>query len=612
MQLNPQIGDFAVLMSKGSLARDKTAEDLRWPHIYEKTDLRCENISRSDALRIFTAGGTRTTEDQSWVACGAYHAPSLSESADFHNWLCTALANNQSPLERSYKGKFCSVVCNPEQHLLVACTDYMRTMPLYYAELDQGIAVGTDIRLLASLINADEIDENAIYHYLNFACIPTPHTIFRSIKKIPTGSQLTFSNGKLSIERYWKPEYRGTGPQDEVLATEQLHDTICQSISSNAPVEGEDWGAFLSGGNDSSTICGVLAASNTDQQLKTFSIGFSEPGYDELPYARIASQAFGTQSHELTVSADDTFDVIPKLVAIYDEPFGNSSAIPTYFCSELAASNGVNTLIAGDGGDEIFGGNERYAKDSIFQRFYSLPGAIKYPMQLLAQGLSGVDSRFLNRYKNFVRRASLANPERFYTDDSFASDHFDTLLTPEFAARVNRESSLAIVDGHYQSCDSQAELDRLMFIDLQMAIADNDLSKVNRTAKASGVSVLYPYLSREIVDFTATLSPHFKVRGTDKRYLFKQAVEKILPLEIRQKRKQGFGLPVAVWFRENEKFKNLTREIVLSQRAMERGIFNTSELQNIVDRHQKGHWDYSEKIWKLLILELWLRDNVDA
>lgn len=612
MQLNPQIGDFAVVLSAGSNVSHKATEDLRWPHIYSRTEVRSENTSASHALRVFTAGGTHTTEDQSWIACGAYHALSLTESADFHNWLCKALANNQSPLGRDYKGKFSSVVCNPEQQTLIACTDFMRTMPLYYAELDQGIAVGTDIRLLASCIDTSEVDEYAIYHYLNFACIPTPHTIFRAIKKIPTGSLLKYSNGKASIERYWKPEYSGTGPQDEARATEQLHDTICRSINNNAPREGNDWGAFLSGGNDSSTICGVLASASNDQKLKTFSIGFSEPGYDELPYARIASQAFGTESHELTVSADDTFDVIPKLVAIYDEPFGNSSAIPTYFCSELAARNGVSTLIAGDGGDEIFGGNERYAKDSIFQRFFALPGAVKYPMQLLASGLSNVDSRFLNRYKNFVRRASLANPERFYTDDSFASDHFDTLLTPEFAARVDRESSLAIVDGHYQSCGSQAELDRLMFIDLQMAIADNDLSKVNRTAKASGVSVLYPYLSREIVDFTATLPPHFKVSGTDKRYLFKKAVEQILPQEIRQKRKQGFGLPVAVWFRENEKFKNLTREIVLSKRAMERGIFNIAELQSIVDRHQKGHWDYSEKIWKLLILELWLRENVDA
>lgn len=612
LQLNPQIGDFAVVMSVGYSGIEKAAADLRWPNIYSDKQIRRETTIHPNTIRVFTAGGARTTEDQSWIACGVYHALSLTEGEEFHNWLSNALANKQSPVGREYRGKFSSMVCNPEQKTLIACTDYMRTMPLYYAEIDQGIAVGTDIRLLASCIEAKDVDDYAIYHYLNFACIPTPHTIFRDIKKIPTGSLLQYSDGKVSIERYWKPEYTDTATKDEAKAIEQLRDAICHSIKNNAPKDGQDWGAFLSGGNDSSTICGVLAAAKSDQKLNTFSIGFSEPGYDELPYARIASKAFDTESHELTVSADDTFNAIPKLVATYDEPFGNSSAIPTYFCSELAASHGVRTLVAGDGGDEIFGGNERYAKDSIFQRFFALPGAIKYPMQTLASGLSGIDSRFINRYKNFVKRASLPNPERFYTDDSFASDHFETLLTPEFAARVDRNSSLAIVDGHYQDCGSQAELDRLMFIDLQMAIADNDLSKVNRTAKASGVSVLYPYLSKDIVDFTATLSPDFKVNGTDKRYLFKKAVEQILPQEIRQKRKQGFGLPVAVWFRDNEKFKSLTEEIVLSKRAMDRGIVNNSELQSIVERHQKGHWDYSEKIWKLLILELWLRDNVDA
>ena len=273
---------------------------------------------------------------------------------------------------------------------------------------------------------------------------------------------------------------------------------------------------------------------------------------------------------------------------------------------------GQDCLLGGDGGDEIFGGNERYAKDYVFQRYYDLPSPLKAIGGMLGASLKPVDQRFANRIKNFLHRGALANPERFYTDDSFASDYYQELLTPELRARCPERSSLAILDRHFAEADASADLNRLMYIDLQMAIADNDLTKVNRSAKAAGVSVLYPYLTPELIQFMGRVPHGLKVKQTAKRYLFKKAVAPILPDAILTKKKQGFGLPFGHWFRHDPKISAFLRDILMSKRCRERGYVESGFLTRLLDRHQQGVWDYSNELWLLLMLELWHQRFVDG
>ena len=492
-----------------------------------------------------------------------------------------------------------------------ACTDPMRQIPLFLLETKGLVAVATDLRLLTQLPGWEpSVSRQAIYHHLNFSYIPTPFTIFEQVRKLPPGARLTADAEAVRVDRYWRPAYPEdlTGGEDDLA--ERLRQQMETSIGGYAASDAEA-ACFLSGGTDSSTIAGILAKTAGADKTHAFSIGFAEEAFDELDYARTAAQAFGIQHHERRIDAEETLAAIDILVEAFDEPFGNSSAVPTYYCADLARSQGQDCLLGGDGGDEIFGGNERYAKDYYFQRYYDLPSPVKAIGGMLRAGLKPIDQRFANRIKNFLHRGALANPERFYTDDSFASDYYEELLTPELREQCPERSSLAILDKHFAEADASSGLNRLMYIDLQMAIADNDLTKVNRSAKAAGVSVLYPYLTPELIQFMGRVPHGLKVKQTAKRYLFKKAVTSILPEAILTKKKQGFGLPFGHWFRHDPKISAFLGDILMSKRCQERGYMEGAFLKRLLDRHRQGVWDYSNELWLLLMLELWHRRFVD-
>jgi asparagine synthase (glutamine-hydrolysing) len=510
-----------------------------------------------------------------------------------------------------YRGKFALIELDAAEGGFTAHTDPMRQIPLFVLETPGLIAVATDLRLLTQLPGwQPTVSSQAIYHHLNFSYIPTPFTIFEEVRKLPPGARLTVDASGLRLERYWKPAYpEDLARSDDQLAAE-LRARMRTDIGGYVRADAEP-ACFLSGGTDSSTIAGILADTAGAERTHAFSIGFAEEAFDELDYARTAAKAFGLRHHERRIDAGETLAAIDILVESFDEPFGNSSAVPTYYCAALARSEGHNCLLGGDGGDEIFGGNERYAKDYYFQRYYDLPAPAKALGGMLRAALKPIDQRFANRIKNFLHRGALANPERFYTDDSFASDYYRELLTADFRAKCPERSSLSILDRHFTEADASSGLNRLMYIDLQMAIADNDLTKVNRSAKAAGVSVLYPYLTPDLIAFMGRVPAGLKVKRTEKRYLFKKAVAPILPDAILTKKKQGFGLPFGHWFRHDPKISAFLGDILMSRRCRERGFLESGFLQTLLDRHRQEVWDYSNELWLLLMLELWHRRFVD-
>ena len=501
---------------------------------------------------------------------------------------------------------------SPDTGQLQIFTDPVRSVPVYYGMSGSTFVCASDPRLIfAAGLFEKRVDDAAIYHFLNFSYVPTPHSAYSGLAKMPAGSCLSVERGsRPELNCYWQPRFPEDLGGGESELTGLLESEMTRAIESTRPAEGR-WGTFLSGGTDSSSIAGVLARAQ-GEPVTSISIAFDEPGYDEQAYAKIAADAFGLDWHHRVVSADDTLELIPTLVDLFAEPYGNSSAVPTYYCAQEGRRLGLDTMLAGDGGDEVFGGNERYAKDVIYGWYATSPAVLRRGVSGALQSLGGFGGRFGNKLRNFAARGAMPNPDRFYMDDSFASDYFDRLLDPGFRARCNRDASVEIMREIYGRCDARSEVHRLMFIDFYMAIVDNDLTKVNGTARASGVDVNYPYLSPRLIDFVGRLPGKYKVKGLDKRYLFKKAMSGVLPAETLAKKKQGFGLPVGVWFRRDRRYRELLNDTLRSQRARERGYFDDGFLGWLIERHESGQWDHTQDLWMLLMLELWFRSQVDV
>lgn len=518
-----------------------------------------------------------------------------------------------APVQANWRGRFAHVQWSADGRRLAATTDHFASLPLYALKLPDAILIASDLRLLlASPACSRQVDLESVYHYLNFGCIPAPRTICRDIVHIEPGCRLLWNNGELSTQRYYLPEYPEDldGNDDELAA--QLLDRITASVRDFGPAQPDGWGCFLSGGTDSSSIVSLLARALAPRRIDTFSIGFAERGYDELGYARIAAEACGARPFTEVVGSNRTLELLKFAVGAYDQPFGNASAIPTLVCAELARSHGVDLLLAGDGGDEIFGGNQRYSKDRVMETYHRLPAPLRAIGGWIGRGASRSHRNLPQRVGNFVARASLPNPDRFYTDDSFASDYYGELLSADFRAAVPRDASLDLMRGVYALGEDASPLHRIMRLDLLHAIAQNDLVKVHGACKAHGVSARFPYLDPALVAFTGRLPERHKVRGLDKRHLFKRAMREVLPAQVLRKKKQGFGLPVAVWLREDPAFRAFTRDVLDDRRTRERGWFEQGCIDRLIEDHQRGSWDHSAAIWQLVVLELWLREHFDG
>lgn len=540
-----------------------------------------------------------------------YDAPAL-DAHTLHRLFAEHVPGTVDPA-RLHGANFAAVVVHNTEPRALALTAPFRQLPLYRATLDGLTVFATDARLVVELgVLPPDVDHDALYHYLNYSCIPAPHSIFRRLRKVPAGTQLRATPGMTLEECYWRPRFTGDYDGPVAALERELRDEIFETVRGHRPDATLRWGTFLSGGTDSSSIAGILSREHGAPPVRTYSIGFGEAGYDELEFARIAAARFGADARYRYVDEQDTLAAIPKLLEAYDEPYGNASAVPTYYCAAAAAADGMQVLIAGDGGDESFGGNERYAKDAVYRAYARLPQWLRNAVASRVGRPSRESGLLANRVRNFARRGALANPARFYKEESFASEYFDELLSPGFRGGIERDGSLHLMQQHYDELGHADELHRLMYIDLMMAIADNDLIKVQRASQAAGVCVIYPYLDMRLVDFTGRLRSYLKVNGTHKRWLFKRALREVLPERILAKPKQGFGLPIAVWARRPGPFRELMHDTLRSRRAAERGWFEQGFIEHLLDAHDRGGWDMSPELWRLLMLELWQREHVDA
>ena len=517
------------------------------------------------------------------------------------------------------RGEFIAGVWDGPRDTLHVATDRFRIFPLLYYVDQEKLVFASHMRALyaAGLSPSLSIDPQAVVDFMLASFIPTPKTIFREVRKLPPGSILSYRRGHVSTHSYWDINYLTPLNASKAELAHQLKYYFKDALS--VRYEGEkipsEVGTFLSGGVDSSAVTGVLAQLSRDP-VNSFSIGFSEERFNEMFYARTAAQEFGSKHHECFVSDQDTIDLISTLIEAFDEPFANASAVPTYYCARLARNHGVNVLYAGDGGDELFAGNERYAKERVFEYYDKVPPPLRRhfvrPLVfLLADRLGGA---LFTKAKKYILRASIPYPDRLCSYGLLKvvpqEDLFDNTLIEAIGANYDPDAD---VKRHYRAARATTELDRQMYIDLKLAIADNDLLKVTRMAEQAGTIVRFPFLDHHLAEFSANVPAGVRMKGRALRSFFKETYADILPQATLTKEKHGFGLPIPIWLKTNRVLNDMVQDLVASSRSLQRGYFKKAGLDTILKRHHEdGTSYYGTAVWNLLVLELWYQAYRDT
>jgi asparagine synthase (glutamine-hydrolysing) len=420
------------------------------------------------------------------------------------------------------------------------------------------------------------------------------------------------AEGRVRLERYWDLRYGQVTERNEGRLSQQLEAVVERSVAAHCKKDSfELQGAFLSGGTDSSTVVGMMTRA-AGAPVKAFTIGFEEQAFDEMGYAEIAARKFGSHHYTYRVGPRDCSDELLRVVRYFDEPFGNSSAIATYFCARLAAENGVNVLLAGDGGDELFGGNERYRTDKIFHNYFKLPAFLRKGCIEPLLAAVPVETSILSRARGYVRRANLPPVERFSSFQFLTAHPPAEVFDEGFLETLDGYSFLDIPLRHYAQAQAADHLDRLLYVDIKITLADSDLPKVTCMSELAGIRTRFPFLEREVAEFSACIPAGLKVKGMEKRYLFKRAFRNLLPIEIIRKKKHGFGIPVADWMKTDPRMREMSRDVLLSARSLGRGYFRRRFIEDLMARHEADQSPYyGDTLWTVFALELWHRVMVD-
>lgn len=510
------------------------------------------------------------------------------------------------------RGMFAFALWDEKRHRLFCARDRAGKKPLVYAQTKDGLLFASEIKsLLRDPGIGRTLDVRAIHHYLTYQYVPGPRSIFTSIKKLPPAHILIYERGNLRIERYWTLSYRqklrlSSLEEYGECFRELFQDAVKVRLRSDVPL-----GAFLSGGIDSSLVVAVMSRL-MNQPVKTFSIGFQEKTYDELPYARRIAEKYQTDHHEFTVKPD-ALSILPHLVWHYDEPFADSSAIPTYYVSKMTRDF-VTVALNGDGGDESFAGYERYLADRLADYYRRVPpfireGIIRRAIDMMPH--SANRRSFLRRLKRFVRGIA-EPPERRYVRwiCFFDNEMKEDLYTPSFRELTRDIDSVDVTVAWYARADAEHFLDRTLFVDVMSYLPEDLLVKVDRASMAHSLEARSPFLDHRVMEFAASLPVDLKLRGMETKYLLKHTLADMVPRDILKRRKMGFGVPLDVWFRND--LREMAYDLLLDKKSMERGYFSKEYVLKLLDDHVSGAYDHSYRIWALLFLELWHQMFVDG
>jgi asparagine synthase (glutamine-hydrolysing) len=477
---------------------------------------------------------------------------------------------------------------------------------LVYAQAGDSLVFASSLDTLGGHPEVQRrLSPQGIYDYLFYHVSPGPGTIFTGLHRVAPGHCIEFGGDSVGgPSQYWSIRFTEEhGQRPDVLKEEfvALMQSAVQEASEGAPT-----GAFLSGGTDSSTVSGMLACAGGGP-ARTFSIGFDVEGYDEMEYARIASKHFGCEHHEYYVTPKDVVDALPKIAASYDQPFGNASAIPTYYCAKFAREHGVTRLLAGDGGDELFGGNERYAKQHLLGLYQRVPARLRRSLiePLLLSSLRGQGIAPLRKLRSYLEQARPPMPQRYESYNLLMHLGNANVFEPGFLASIDADHPHKLMTEAHAPYAEASLINQMLAIDLRFILADGDLPKVTHMCELADMDVAFPILDDRLIDFSQKLPASMKLRGTELRWFFKHALLDFLPPEVITKQKHGFGLPVGAWLVDHKPLHNLAVDSIDLLR--ERGIVQPTFIDDLVTNRLRQHPAYfGTMVWVLMMLGLWL------
>lgn len=508
-------------------------------------------------------------------------------------------------------GAFSLAIIDNQRGETLLAIDRMGTLPMAYQAVGQALVFGSSAdALIRHPLTPGVIDAQGLYNFVHFHMVPGPGTVYQGQHRLLPGESLRFAKGRIDKRRYWRMQFdeQPNRPFAELKA--QFLDTLRAGVREAG--EGAEVGAFLSGGTDSSTIAGILTEVG-GKPANTYSIGFEAEGYDEMSYARLASRHFGTNHHEYYVTPDDVVAAIPKIAAVFDQPFGNASAVPAFYCARLAGQDGITRMFGGDGGDELFGGNERYSKQHIFALYERIPETLRSGLlePMLSNFPGGERVKLIRKARSYVEQASVPMPDRLETYNLLGRYGASAVFTSDFLDSARIDDPLRSLRETYGEQQSVALINRMLALDLKVTLADNDLPKVVRSCELAGMEVAFPFLSDDMVAFSAGLTAKQKLNGTKLRYFFKEAMRGILPDEIITKQKHGFGLPFGVWLQQHKPLQELASDSLTGLKK--RDIVRADFIDTLVGTHLKEHAGYhGTMVWVLMMMEQWFQQREQA
>ena len=504
------------------------------------------------------------------------------------------------------RGMFGLAIYDKNKRKLILARDRLGKKPLHYALHDGKLYFASEIKsILAVAPELAEVSSQALLEYLYYGYVPEPLTAFTGIHKLPSGHLLEFENGEVHIRQYWDlPEYDTHTPKSEEECLEELERRLFEAtrirLISDVPL-----GAFLSGGTDSSTVVGLMARASAGP-VKTFSIGFKKDEFNEADYARLVAKKFGTDHHEMILEPD-VVQTVEHITSTLEEPFGDSSMLPTYYVCQMARQH-VTVALSGDGGDEMFAGYDRYRIHAGRGAFERIPGWARSLFRerifpLLPSGMRG---------RKLSYNVTLPYQDRYIDGMAFlpAFERDVPLLSEDFRAILERSDDPAnVLRRYFAKAPAKDPVSQLLYVDTKTYMVDDILTKVDRMSMLNSLEVRVPILDHKFVEWAASLPPDWKLRGGQQKYILRKLAERVgVPREVLDRPKRGFQLPLVHWMR-NELKDMLT--ILLEPRTLNRGYFEAAGVRKLMDDHLLRGRTMTGRIWRLLMFELWHRNFLE-
>jgi asparagine synthase (glutamine-hydrolysing) len=505
---------------------------------------------------------------------------------------------------RELDGMFALALWDDRRKRLLLARDRFGKKPLLYAEAGGRLYFGSEFQaILADPAIRRDIDYDALDEYLSFMSVPAPLTIYKQIRKLPPAHVLVRDAKGIHLTRYWSLGYGAKLAIDEEEAALEVRRLLTEAVRKRLISE-VPLGAFLSGGVDSSAVVAIMAGLIGDR-VKTFSIGFDDPRFNELPYARRVAEQYGCDHHEFQVKAR-AIEVVPTLVKHYGEPYADSSAIPSFYLAKLTRQH-VTVALNGDGGDESFGGYGWHLGSRIAERWQRIPSPIRGLAELMASGLAPLSSHRRSPVARLSRFMSAASRPRAARYRHWLSVFTADLKAEMYASPHQRQRDP--IEAIFAAAPSLDAVDAMLHADMEWYLPTDLLVKVDIATMANSLEARSPFLDWHLAEFAARLPSTFKVKGNTSKYILKKAVADLIPAGNMHRPKQGFAVPVGPWLRDE--LKDFLADHILGSRFQARGLFKPAAVQRLFDDHQRGAGDHAHHLWTLLMLELWFREFID-